>query len=132
MISLGLLSSNETTQNTRLYAARPILASCSCKQENAEDHANLLSVTIAACCERKDVIGAELFCIASDGEARRGQSLVLLTQKHSLKDTSPLFPLLSNLTLLSKLVGDNDLTCDKDYKHVFKRMRSLLLRTSGS
>lgn len=28
-------------------------------------------------------------------------------------------------------VGEDDLTADKDYKHVFKRMRNLLLRTRG-
>jgi hypothetical protein len=29
-------------------------------------------------------------------------------------------------------VGDDDLTADKDYKHVFKRLRNLLLRENGS
>ena len=28
-------------------------------------------------------------------------------------------------------VGDDDLTCDKDWKHVFKRFRNLLLRARG-
>ena len=28
-------------------------------------------------------------------------------------------------------VGDDDLTCDKDWKHVFKRARNLLLRARG-
>jgi hypothetical protein len=28
-------------------------------------------------------------------------------------------------------VGDDDLTCDKDWKHIFKRFRNLLLRDRG-
>ena len=31
------------------------------------------------------------------------------------------------LSLMNLKVGDNDLTADKDYKHVFKRLRNLLL-----
>lgn len=33
---------------------------------------------------------------------------------------------------MNLLVGDNDLTADKDYKHVVKRLRNLLLRKMGS
>ena len=40
--------------------------------------------------------------------------------------------MLGNLALLGKLVGDSDLTCDKDYKHVFKHLCLLLLHNSGS
>jgi hypothetical protein len=28
-------------------------------------------------------------------------------------------------------VGDDDLTCDKDWKHIFKRFRNLMLPASG-
>ena len=33
---------------------------------------------------------------------------------------------------MNLLVGDNDLTADKDYKHVMKRLRNLLLRKMGA
>jgi hypothetical protein len=39
--------------------------------------------------------------------------------------------LLKPLQLLNLYVGDDDLTCDKDWKHVFKRWRNLLLRQRG-
>ena len=41
------------------------------------------------------------------------------------------FPLLSPLPHLNLLVGDNDVTCDKDFKHLFKRFRTLLLWMGG-
>ena len=28
-------------------------------------------------------------------------------------------------------IGDDDLTCDKDWKHIFKRFRNLLVRPRG-
>jgi hypothetical protein len=38
----------------------------------------------------------------------------------------------SNISAFSNLfVGDDDLTCDKDYKHVFKRFRNLFVRPRG-
>ncbi|RXW13825.1 hypothetical protein EST38_g12030 [Candolleomyces aberdarensis] len=33
--------------------------------------------------------------------------------------------------LLNKHVGDDDLTCDKDWKHILKRLQNLLLRPRG-
>jgi hypothetical protein len=66
--------------------------------------------------------------IASDGESRRGAAFILLTFKRQLSPESPIYPLLKPLTFLNLHVGDDDLTCDKDWKHVFKRFRNLLLR----
>jgi hypothetical protein len=36
------------------------------------------------------------------------------------------------LPLMNFMVGEDDLTADKDYKHVFKRLRNLLLRDKGT
>ena len=69
--------------------------------------------------------------IASDGETRRGNAFILLTFKRQLSPESPIYPLLKPLTFLNLHVGDDDLTCDKDWKHVFKRFRNLLLRHRG-
>ena len=44
---------------------------------------------------------------------------------------SPIYPILSPLKFLNLHVGDDDLTCDKDWKHIFKRWRNLLLRQRG-
>ena len=44
---------------------------------------------------------------------------------------SPIYPILKPLKFLNLHVGDNDLTCDKDWKHVFKWWQNLLLRQHG-
>jgi hypothetical protein len=69
--------------------------------------------------------------IASDGEKRRGAAMAQLTFKKQLEPQSNIFPLLSGLKFMDLHVGDDDLTCDKDWKHLFKRLRNLLLRERG-
>lgn len=69
--------------------------------------------------------------IASDGESRRGEALVRLAFKQELAPTSPIYDMLHALPLMNLKVGDDDLTADKDYKHVFKRLHNLLLRDKG-
>jgi hypothetical protein len=69
--------------------------------------------------------------IASDGEARRGAAFIELTFQHELSPNSPIYPLLQPLKFLDLHVGDDDLTCDKDYKHIFKRFRNLFVRERG-
>lgn len=66
-------------------------------------------------------------CIASDGETRRGSAFILLTFKSLLLPNSPIYSILKPLKFLNLHVGDDDLTCDKDWKHVFKWWRNLLL-----
>ncbi len=47
-----------------------------------------------------------------------------------LDSTSPIYQLLHPLPLFNCLVGTDDLTCDKDWKHVLKRFRNTLVRTA--
>ena len=117
--------------NSCIYAARPVLASGSCKHETAEAHTKLLQMVIDACREQQERIGAQLFCLASDGEARHGRSFVTLTHKHSLPSSPSIYAQLPPLSLFNKLVGDHDPTSDKDYKHIIKRIRSWLIRAAG-
>ncbi|KAF8316237.1 uncharacterized protein EI90DRAFT_2945067, partial [Cantharellus anzutake] len=121
--AVGSLSSS-----ARIYGSRPILISPTCKRENASSHAKLIEVVIEAC--RNDLKGP-LYSLASDGESRRGAALAQITLKEPLSDTSPIYPLLSPLPLFNHLVGKHDITCDKDYKHLFKRLRTLTLRPAG-
>lgn len=51
--------------------------------------------------------------------------------KHKLLPTSNIYPQLNLLLFMNLLVGDDNLTGDKDWKHVFKRFRNLLLRAHG-
>jgi hypothetical protein len=69
--------------------------------------------------------------IASDGETRRGSALVSLTFKNILSPSSKIYNHLANLVFMDLHVGDDDITPDKDWKHLFKRARNLLLRTRG-
>ena len=69
-----------------------------------------------------------VICIASDGETRWGSSFIQLTFKRKLSHDSLIYPLLKNLKFMNFHLGDDDLTCDKDYKYIFKRWHNLLIQ----
>ncbi|QRV97683.1 hypothetical protein RhiJN_25702 [Ceratobasidium sp. AG-Ba] len=128
VIAIGLL-----TQDKRLYAARPIVISGTCKRKKSKEHTQLIQTTIQVCQLLAPKVGlGRLICLTSDGEARRGASFSDLTLIKPIQPTSAIFPLLSGLQLFNTLVGIDDLTGDKDYKHVFKRLRNLLLGPLGT
>ena len=106
------------SRETRLYSARPILISGSCKRETGIQHHALINIGYVA--GRKSKL--RTISIASDGESRRGEALVHMTFKRQLDPTSPIHDMLCVLPLMNLEVGDDDLTADKDYKHVFKRL----------
>ncbi|KAH9026882.1 hypothetical protein EDB84DRAFT_1670101 [Lactarius hengduanensis] len=81
--------------NSRLYSAKPFLISGSCKKETAEDHAILIQTALDAIKLSKALSNARVVSIASDGEAKRGKALVLLTFKQKLSPFSPIYPWLS-------------------------------------
>ncbi|TFK58449.1 hypothetical protein BDN72DRAFT_739650, partial [Pluteus cervinus] len=120
--ALGPLSSEP-----RIYTAWPVLVSGSCKRESGVQHAQLLRTAVEASPKSK----LRVVCIASDGESRRGEALIVETFKRKLSTTSPIHSLLSVIPLMNVEVGDDDITADKDYKHVFKRCRNLMLRVRG-
>ncbi|KAH8989846.1 hypothetical protein EDB83DRAFT_2480927 [Lactarius deliciosus] len=125
--AIGILCSN-----SRLYSAKPFLVSGSCKKETAEDHASLIQTTLNAIKDTRALSDARIVSIASDGEAKRGKALVQLTFKRWLSPSSPIYPWLSGCAFLDLHVGDDDITCDKDWKHVAaKRPRNALLREKG-
>jgi hypothetical protein len=113
--ALGIL-----TKNARLYSAHAILLTGSCKQEDAEAHADLLRTTLESVNACKPLTQTCIICLASDGEARQGRVLALLTFWHILSSCSSLHPLLGPLSLMDLHIGDNDLTTNKDYKRIFK------------
>lgn len=125
--AIGLLCNN-----SRLYCAKLFLISGSCKKETAEDHASLIQTALDAIKSSKALSNARIVSITSDGEAKRGKALALLTFKKQLDPSSPIYPWLSACPLLDLHVGDDDITCDKDWKHVSaKRLRNTLLREKG-
>ena len=114
-----------------MRGSRPFIVSGTCKREHADRHAQLISTVIAACNAEVSMIGCPLFTITSDGESRRGSALSALTHLRPLDPDSELFALLGNLRLMNMLVGDNNVTADKDPKHVMKRCRNFTIRKSG-
>src|SRR5258705_2588397 len=72
-----------------------------------------------------------VYCLASDGEMRCGKALASLTECVHLSPSSTIYPFLQNLSLLNLMVGDDDITLDKDYKHVMKCLQHAHLCPNG-
>lgn len=114
-----------------MYAARPILISGDCKREDGPQHAKLIDTTLAGVENLRSQAKIRITTIASDGETRGGAAFVQKTFKKEVSVDSPIYEKVKPLKFLDMHVGDDDLTCDKDWKHVFKRFRNLLLRQKG-
>jgi hypothetical protein len=99
-----------------------------CKRETGHEHSKIVQTVLNGVNNFKEKTKLRIVAIASDGETRRGSAFIQLTFKCELSPRSPLFELLRNLKFLNLYVGDDDLTCDKDWKHVFKRWRNLIIR----
>jgi hypothetical protein len=126
--ALGVLS-----ENPREYSARPIMFSGTCKKETGEEHACIIRMILKATEKQKNCNGIiyRTVCVASDGEAKRGDALIILTMHSMLSSNSPIYKHLSPLVFMNLLVGQDDITADKDFKHVFKRQRNLMMRNKG-
>ncbi|KAJ7191493.1 hypothetical protein GGX14DRAFT_381107, partial [Mycena pura] len=128
VVALGIMS-----EDSKLYAALPILVSADCKRETAQEHAkNVLDPVIEAVDSRKELTKLRTICLASDGESRRGNAFMIKTWKRRLPQTSNIYELLKDLKFMNLMVGDDDLTADKDPKHVDKRLRNAFLRERGT
>lgn len=104
-----------------------------CKKEKSEEHAQLIKTLLKACDRqsKRGNITHRTVCIASDGEAKRGDALVILTMTSELSSDSPIYAQLRPLEFLNLLVGPDDITADKDPKHIIKRQRNALMRKRG-
>ena len=126
--AIGVLSSEP-----REYAVRPIMFSGTCKRETSEEHARVVKTILEACNKqnRRNNATYRTVCIASDGEAKRGDALVIQTMVSELSTDSPIHAHLLPLEFLNLLVGPDDITADKDFKHIIKRQRNVFMRTKG-
>lgn len=104
-----------------------------CKKETGVEHARLIQTLLTAAENQRHRNAAfyRTICIASDGEAKRGDALVRLTMNRDLHRDSPIYEHVGQLRFMNLLVGCNDITADKDFKHVFKRQRNLMMRNKG-
>ncbi|KAH9031978.1 hypothetical protein EDB84DRAFT_1588501 [Lactarius hengduanensis] len=125
--TIGLLC-----KNARFYSAKLFLISGSCKRETTEDHAKLIQMALTVIKAMNTLSNAWVISITSDGKAKRGKALVLLTFKRKLSPSSPIYPWLSACALLDLHIGDDDITCDKDWKHATaKQPCNALLHEKG-
>jgi hypothetical protein len=91
----------------------------------------MLQAVVEAADRKKDLTRLRIVSLASDGESRRGKALAHLTYITPLAPSSPIYDQLIHLDLMDLFVGADEITADKDYKHVFKRLRNALLRKNG-
>jgi hypothetical protein len=98
-----------------------------CKQESGLEHIQLIKTAFDA----SQKMCLHTVSIASNGESRRGLALVQFTFKRKLSPDSPIYDQLACLPMMNLKVGDDDVTADKDYKHIFKHIRNLVLYDAG-
>ena len=128
MAAISVLSSEP-----REYAVRPVMFSGTCKRETSEQHAQVVKMILEACnkqCIRNNTFYRTV-CIASDGEAKHGDALVIQTMVSELSPDSPIYMHLQPLEFLNLLVGPDDITADKDLKHIIKRQQNVFMRSRG-
>lgn len=110
------------------YGAIPIILSATCKRGTVSDSVHLIMTGLRAW--KYSVFGESLrgpiWSITSDGDATRRTSLYSICMRWKLSDKCGLYRRLRGCVGLNLWVGENNLTMDFDYKHVFKRMYSLL------
>ncbi|KAJ7725135.1 hypothetical protein DFH07DRAFT_946256 [Mycena maculata] len=121
-------------KDPQMYNPRPICISGTCKHETGSQHADFLRIVNSAAEQRRTHgnITYRTISFASDGEAKRGAAFVKEFMKFQLQDSSPIYPLLSPLVFMNFQVGPDDITPDKDFRHVIKTLRNLLMRRTGS
>src|ERR1700678_741725 len=102
-----------------------------CKKETSEEHKAVLQTAIDAVRNKGNLINVRVVNLASDGEKRRGSAMAQLTFKTTLDPQSNIYTLLFPLVFMDMHVGADDLTADKDWKHVFKRIQNLILCERG-
>ncbi|VDC03828.1 unnamed protein product [Peniophora sp. CBMAI 1063] len=82
---------------------------------------------LTALCRTMPATHIHIVSLASDGESRHAKVLINLCYRYQLSPNSPIYEHLSGLELRDLYVREDDLTADKDGKHVFKRCRNPFL-----
>ena len=117
---------------SQLNSTQLILISGSCKKKIASKHAVLLQTIVDGANAKKDTMQVWLVSLASDGESYQEKALTKLTYIILLAPTSPIYAYLVNFDLLNLFVSVDDLTANKNYKHIFKQLCNTLLQKKGS
>jgi len=107
------------------------MISGNCKKETSEEHKAILQTAIDAIRNKGNLINVCVVNLSSDGEKCRGSAMAQLTFNTTLDPQSDIYTLLFPLVFMDMHVSADDLTTDKDWKHVFKCIRNLILHEQG-
>ncbi|KAL1724660.1 hypothetical protein EV714DRAFT_278400, partial [Schizophyllum commune] len=115
------------------YGARPIILSPTCKRGVVSDSVHLLMSGIRAwqLSPNGERMWGPLWYLTSDGDATRRNAMYKICMRKQLDRESELYRRLRGCVGLNLWVGARDLTMDFDYKHVFKRLCTLLCSKKG-
>ena len=80
---------------------------------------------------RKHASHMNTICESITWDSCHWRALINITLIHELDSSSPIYPSLSQLSLFNLSVGNDDITCDFDWKHVLKCFRNTDLRIKG-
>ncbi|KAL1746378.1 hypothetical protein HDZ31DRAFT_81278 [Schizophyllum fasciatum] len=117
------------------YSARPVFIGGTCKQRTWQESVILILYILEAWrrAEHGEKKNGPIFNIASDGDAIRRAALFVICMSEEIKDGHPLWHNLHELFILglNSRIGRRDVTMDFDYKHLIKRLCTLLCSSEG-
>ncbi|KAF9033098.1 hypothetical protein BDZ89DRAFT_1131159 [Hymenopellis radicata] len=115
------------------YGAKPIVISSTCKHGTVYNSVRLIMTCLRAW--KDAAFGAStwgpIWAIASDGDATRRASMYAICMRRKLSPSSSLYRRLRGCIGLNLWVGEDDITMDFDYKHIFKRLCTLFCSKEG-
>jgi len=126
VIGASILSGDPNEYTTKAFAI-----SGSCKKETVINQEKLLREASLTLAREQAPQNRRLYCLASDGDSRRRRAFITITLCRQVDANSPLHDTLSQLALFNLKCGEDDLTSDFDWKHVFKRLRNTTIRPKG-
>ncbi|KAK6968887.1 hypothetical protein R3P38DRAFT_3508554 [Favolaschia claudopus] len=109
----------------------PILALPTCKSVGPSESSTIYETVTEAWIEHAAVKVGMPWSWSTDGEALRRKAGYKQFVRHKLPRTSPIFGTLASMAGLNIFTGLHSVTLDFDYKHVFKRICTLIRSAAG-
>ncbi|KAJ6603348.1 hypothetical protein DFH09DRAFT_1019322 [Mycena vulgaris] len=115
------------------YGAKPVFLGPTCKKGTWLESMRTMQTVLEAWKrspdgERKH---GPMLSISTDGDHLRRLALFMLCMHKEIGPGNPLWEYVKNLPGLNLRVGDDNLTGDSDFKHEFKRVRTLFSSPAG-
>ncbi|KAK6988921.1 hypothetical protein R3P38DRAFT_3438887 [Favolaschia claudopus] len=128
-ISVGAISRLSETG----YGAKPVFMGPSCKIGTWRDCLRTMEIVLE--CWKRSKHGEQLhgpiLSVSSDGCPKRRYAMFMMCMHSEILPGNPLYPFICDLPGLNRRVGKDNLTNDPDYKHEFKRLRTLVCSPEG-